>query len=148
MAKGCSICGDLWQLVQDHDHGNGLCRGRLCNGCNTGLGFFRDAPELLRRAAEYVEEWRAVHAEHPDRCATYDGVQRDKQHARTQRELKRRRKKKADTLRMQAQGVRNVVKRWKRLGKAKDRPELKLGRAIRALEERAKLALKGKYDVR
>lgn len=40
----------------DHDHKTGKFRGILCNGCNTGLGSFKDDPESLIRAAEYLRE--------------------------------------------------------------------------------------------
>lgn len=42
----------------DHGHILGEFRGFLCNGCNSGLGFFRDSPTLLRAAAEYLERSR------------------------------------------------------------------------------------------
>lgn len=35
-----------------------LCSGWLCAQCNTGLGMFRDNPDVLRRAAAYVETRR------------------------------------------------------------------------------------------
>lgn len=58
---GCQICGATngggrhGQLHIDHDHKTGRIRGMLCHGCNTGLGAFRDDPNLLRRAATYLE---------------------------------------------------------------------------------------------
>lgn len=64
---GCYICGKTpeengQRLSVDHDHGHcsgkascGLCvRGLLCQDCNTGLGQFRDNPDLLEAAAFYL----------------------------------------------------------------------------------------------
>jgi hypothetical protein len=53
--KECIICGDSGPLVVDHDHSTGKVRGMLCNHCNRGLGHFRDDPELLTFAAEYLK---------------------------------------------------------------------------------------------
>jgi hypothetical protein len=61
---GCAICGAEERnvihgrrisLAVDHCHTQGHVRALLCTGCNTGLGCFRDAPSLLRAAAEYIE---------------------------------------------------------------------------------------------
>jgi hypothetical protein len=53
----CAICrratGQKWCV--DHDHKTGKPRGVLCDPCNRGIGFLKDDPEILRRAAEYVE---------------------------------------------------------------------------------------------
>ena len=62
----CAVCGTdepgskFWAV--DHDHsccpGPGSCgkcvRGILCGACNLGLGAFRDNPDSLRSAVEYL----------------------------------------------------------------------------------------------
>lgn len=54
----CLICfAVLEKPVIDHDHARGHVRGILCQSCNTGLGFFRDDPKALRRAATYVKRY-------------------------------------------------------------------------------------------
>jgi hypothetical protein len=57
---GCAICGALPErlgsLHLDHDHDTGRIRGLLCLSCNQALGHFRDRAELLRRAADYLEQ--------------------------------------------------------------------------------------------
>lgn len=40
----------------DHCHSSGKIRKLLCPNCNTGLGKFKDSPNLLRKAAAYLEE--------------------------------------------------------------------------------------------
>ena len=50
----CVICGDGGKLVVDHDHATGAVRGMLCTRCNLGLGHFRDDPELLEFAMQYL----------------------------------------------------------------------------------------------
>jgi hypothetical protein len=53
---GCAICGDEPADGQSMhiDHDESGVRGILCVRCNNGLGQFKDDPELLLRAAEYV----------------------------------------------------------------------------------------------
>lgn len=54
----CVICKDEPaagdKLVIDHDHSTGAVRDLLCRSCNTGLGAFRDKPELMLEAIEYL----------------------------------------------------------------------------------------------
>ena len=60
--KECVICGSEEKLVVDHDHASGKVRGMLCNHCNRGLGHFRDDPQLLEFAAQYLY----ASADHPN----------------------------------------------------------------------------------
>lgn len=61
----CAICGHIPNGVKaaarlhvDHDHVTDVNRGLLCHRCNPGVGYFRDDPDLLRAAAEYIERHR------------------------------------------------------------------------------------------
>lgn len=57
----CALCGSPSPdraLAVDHDHASGGIRGLLCNPCNSGVGMFRDDPELLGRAIAYLERHR------------------------------------------------------------------------------------------
>jgi hypothetical protein len=64
----CALCeqppkadsaGAAAVLHVDHDHVTGRVRTLLCKDCNNGLGDFFDDPELLRRAADYIEYFAA-----------------------------------------------------------------------------------------
>lgn len=58
LQKGlCAICSGTCSkaLAADHDHVTGLFRGLLCNNCNRALGHFKDSPELLLKAVEYLK---------------------------------------------------------------------------------------------
>lgn len=55
----CAIClvpqEDLTKLLAvDHCHNTQKIRGLLCFKCNVGLGYFRDSPENIQRALEYI----------------------------------------------------------------------------------------------
>jgi Recombination endonuclease VII len=63
----CAIClrsetamdkrtGKARELAVDHDHTTGAVRGLLCSNCNNGIGLLAESPDILRRAAEYLEE--------------------------------------------------------------------------------------------
>jgi hypothetical protein len=59
LAMGCAICGTSdGQMDLDHDHDTGRIRAALCHKCNKALGLFRDDPELLREAVNYLEKHR------------------------------------------------------------------------------------------
>jgi hypothetical protein len=79
----CAICrratGARRRLAVDHDHSCcdgptscGRCvRGLLCKSCNKTLGFYRDDPEALERAANYLRSWPSGRGPHhrDDRAA-------------------------------------------------------------------------------
>ncbi len=61
----CAVCGETamsqesahgakGKLDIDHCHKTGQVRGLLCKRCNKGLGAFKDAPELLEAALNYI----------------------------------------------------------------------------------------------
>jgi hypothetical protein len=64
----CAICGETeikkyrdgvpHRLSVDHDHQTKKIRHLLCQRCNTMLGASRDSPNLLRKAADYLESFR------------------------------------------------------------------------------------------
>lgn len=41
-------------LVIDHDHKTKKVRALLCNNCNTAIGLFKEDPEILTSAVEYL----------------------------------------------------------------------------------------------
>ena len=52
--KKSDLAQEACRLTIDHDHKTGIVRGLLCHGCNTGLGKFKDDPELLLKAIDYL----------------------------------------------------------------------------------------------
>lgn len=64
----CVICGHIpppggtksaARLHVDHNHESGAVRDLLCTRCNQGLGYFRENPDLLRAAADYLDRHRS-----------------------------------------------------------------------------------------
>jgi hypothetical protein len=51
----CCICLAALPAHVDHCHETGRVRGVLCFSCNAALGQFKDRPDVIRRAATYVE---------------------------------------------------------------------------------------------
>jgi hypothetical protein len=62
----CAICNSPMRnfgqfrdsVSADHCHKTDKPRGLLCQDCNVALGRFKDDPELLRKAATYVEQYK------------------------------------------------------------------------------------------
>lgn len=53
----CAICKNNnpeQHFDIDHCHKTGKVRGLLCRSCNMGLGYFKDSPSLLNKAADYL----------------------------------------------------------------------------------------------
>jgi hypothetical protein len=62
LGKKCHICGrkstGRWRTLHiDHDHKLKQVRGLLCIQCNLGIGCFRDAIKLLKRAIRYLRKY-------------------------------------------------------------------------------------------
>ena len=64
----CKICnkpeqstdgnsGKRKDLAVDHNHTTMKVRSLLCSKCNTSLGLMCDDPNLLRKAADYLEKY-------------------------------------------------------------------------------------------
>jgi len=51
----CAICREAQEDLQiDHCHDSGKVRGMLCGPCNRALGLFKDNPNSIKRAVEYL----------------------------------------------------------------------------------------------
>jgi hypothetical protein len=44
------------KLAVDHCHKTGKVRSLLCHNCNRALGLFKDNPELMQKAANYIRK--------------------------------------------------------------------------------------------
>lgn len=54
----CAICGTTMKNPHvDHCHSTGKVREMLCGGCNRGIGFLKDSPEVCFLAGEYLKKW-------------------------------------------------------------------------------------------
>ena len=64
----CAICGTDNPLLSDwsadHDHITNQPRGLLCVRCNAGLGYFKDNPEYLQSAINYLSKWQNITTSH------------------------------------------------------------------------------------
>ncbi len=59
-SRQCEICKTPDTQVRhviDHNHKTLKIRGYLCDLCNKGLGQFRDSPDLLEEAANYLRKY-------------------------------------------------------------------------------------------
>ena len=54
----CECCGTQGALMFDHDHSTGKLRGKLCNHCNSLIGYAREDEEVLCRAINYLRKWK------------------------------------------------------------------------------------------
>lgn len=56
----CAICEKELNkgrdINVDHCHNKNKIRGILCNNCNRGIGLFKDNPEIIRAAINYIEK--------------------------------------------------------------------------------------------
>ena len=50
----CELCGEVANVVWDHDHQTGLFRGWLCDRCNRVLGSVKDDVVLLSKMIDYL----------------------------------------------------------------------------------------------
>lgn len=61
----CAICNEFAneskkRLSVDHNHETNQVRGLLCTYCNVGLGYFKDNPQLLAKAIEYLDKHNGI----------------------------------------------------------------------------------------
>lgn len=82
----CAICEEEGFMMNnrvksplnvDHDHKTGKIRGMLCHNCNRALGLLKDDPNLLRKAADYLEGATTISKESTYKCTEAHGIQKD-----------------------------------------------------------------------
>ena len=61
----CKICNITEnehgkRLHVDHNHTTGKIRGLLCSRCNTAIGHFKEDPDIIQKAIDYIERWNNV----------------------------------------------------------------------------------------
>lgn len=54
-ANSCNVWGKNKRFHVDHNHKTGEIRGLLCNNCNTGLGYFKESPLILKTVIQYLK---------------------------------------------------------------------------------------------
>jgi hypothetical protein len=65
----CAICEIIlpdiydskWAI--DHCHLRNFIRGMLCKSCNSALGLFKDNPNVLRKAVDYLDSTSTIDSE-------------------------------------------------------------------------------------
>lgn len=66
-AGRCKICDKAFKDIKrpsvDHCHDTGRVRGLLCKQCNTGIGQFKDNPDLLLLACDYLLDFQELSEE-------------------------------------------------------------------------------------
>lgn len=104
----CLICGSSppegLPLHLDHDHATQQVRGLLCNGCNAGLGCFKDSILIMAKAMKYLTLERPVllssrkedneqdderRKAYRDRVASWETVRWEKESLRLQKHKER-----------------------------------------------------------
>lgn len=53
----CALCEESCKLYVDHCHRTQKIRALLCRQCNSALGFMKEKPELLEKAASYLRSF-------------------------------------------------------------------------------------------
>ncbi len=84
----CPICTSplvLDNSAIDHNHATGEVRGILCKTCNRALGMFKDSPEILTAAANYLTQ-RGSYQHHNEASTAFFGGLDAPEMAHVQRE--------------------------------------------------------------